>query len=65
MLLSRFDAMRGVEGYRGRRVYGEVESIGPVGFEPAGDWVLGHDFQRWTPTTTQTVDGGRRYWLGG
>jgi transglutaminase-like putative cysteine protease len=44
-------------------VYGEVESIGPVGFEPAGDWVLEYDFRRWTPVAPQTVDGGRRYWL--
>ena len=40
-----------------------MERVGPVGFEPAGDWVTPHEFERWTPSAAQTVDGGRRYWL--
>ena len=49
--------------YRGRSVYGEGESGGPVGFAPAGEWVLPYAVERWTPSVEQTVDGGRRYWL--
>ena len=40
-----------------------MERVGPVGFGPAGDWVTPHVFERWTPSTAQTVDAGRRYWL--